>query len=371
MEQSKVILESSKSSNKKVIESNETNELNVKQQQASDSIDMNNANAQDNAIKTSTRSIGRWYIGETLGKGGYSWVKKGYDKKTSRRVALKFIAKADKSWSEEQMKQVMTEIEALKQIRHENVMKLFAYNLNAKYPTQKDERLETVLLVLEFAPGGELFDILYYTSALDMAVARTYFRQLIAGLEACHKAGVAHRDLKPQNLLLDAKFNLKITDFGLSKLFEPSLGAKMKTSYVGTKGYQAPELLLKRPYDVSADIFSAGVVLFILLNGYPPFEQAHKTDRWFRPLAKRDYTKFWELHAGCPIAQDHEAKDLLQRMLAYNPRHRITIPEIKEHKWFKAKVLEGKELIAVLHNRHHQMELKRKKDAKKIKRFAK
>jgi len=94
-----------------------------------------------------------------------------------------------------QTKQVVTEIEALKQIRHPNVMKLYAYNLNAKYPTKNNEKLDCILLVLEFAPGGELFDILYYTNALEPVVARTYFKQFIAGLEACHQAGVAHRDL--------------------------------------------------------------------------------------------------------------------------------------------------------------------------------
>ena len=133
------------------------------------------------------RTIGRWYIGETLGKGGYSWVKKGYDKKTGKCVALKFMAKADESWVAEQSKQVVTEIESLKQIRHSNVMKLYAYNLNARYPakdnkTWKETTVDTILLVLEHAPGGELFDILYYASALEEIIARTYFLQMIAGI---------------------------------------------------------------------------------------------------------------------------------------------------------------------------------------------
>ena len=79
----------------------------------------------------------------------------------------------------------MTEIESLKQIRHPNVMKLYAYNLNARYPTKKNDKIDTVLLVLEFAPGGEIFDILYYTSALEPILARTYFRQSIFGKSLC------------------------------------------------------------------------------------------------------------------------------------------------------------------------------------------
>lgn len=179
--------------------------------------------------------------------------------------------------------QVETEIEALKNIRHQNVMKLYAYNLNAQYPKAKgnaaddthgqketnsnNDYIPTILLVLEYAPGGELFDILYYTSALKEAVARTYFKQIISGLEACHNANVVHRDLKPQNLLLDAKYNIKITDFGLSKIIQSDNDHIMKTTYVGTRGYQAPELLLNRAYDLKCDIFSVGVILFILLAG--------------------------------------------------------------------------------------------------------
>jgi serine/threonine protein kinase len=279
---------------------------------------------------TKMRSIGRWYIGETLGKGGYSWVKKGYDKKTGKCVALKFMAKAESSWADEQTKQVITEIESLKQIRHEHVMKLYAYNLNAKYPTKTKEKIECILLVLEYAPGGELFDILYYTSALEEILARTYFRQMIYGLEACHNAGIAHRDIKPQNLLLDSKFNLKLTDFGLSKVFESDADAIMKTTYVGTRGYQAPELLLNQPYDLSCDIFSAGVVLFILLTGYPPFEQAQSKDRWFSPLTHGDTSKFWKLHRGCNISNDEKVKDLIQRMIEFDPKKRIAIADIKK-----------------------------------------
>jgi len=320
-----------------------------------------------NKNQTKMRTIGRWFIGETLGKGGYSWVKKGFDKKTGKCVALKFMAKADNSWLQEQSKQVVTEIEALKQIRHPNVMKLYAYNLNAKYPTKGNEKMDTILLVLEYAPGGELFDILYYTSALEPIVARTYFRQMLLGLEACHNAGIAHRDMKPQNLLLDSRFNLKLTDFGLSKVFESDADTIMKTTYVGTRGYQAPELLLDKPYDLSCDIFSAGVVLFILLTGYPPFEQAHASDRWFKSLIKCDYDKFWKSHRGCSIANDAKVKDLLQRMLAFDPKQRIAIADIKDHPWYLEKILEGKDLIRALRSRHEEMELKRRKDAGKVK----
>ena len=168
--------------------------------------------------ETKQRCVGQYEIKETLGKGGYSWVKKGVDTKNGSTVALKFMSRADKSWEKEQADQVRTEIKSMIKIKSEYVMKLFAYNLNCKYPEKNGKTINTILLVLEFCPGGELFDILYYTQQLDAVTARTYFIQMIHGLKACHNAGVIHRDLKPQNLLMDAKFQLKITDFGLSKL---------------------------------------------------------------------------------------------------------------------------------------------------------
>eukprot|EP01084_Bolivina_argentea_P021423 39812_1 len=152
------------------------------------------------------RTIGRWYIGGTIRKDENSWTKKGTDKKTGKLVELKFMAKPeDLSRQRELSKAVVAEIESLKQIRHDNVQKLYCYNLNARYPTKKGEKIDTVLLVTEFLPGGQLFDIVHYTSSLEPILARTYFRQAIFGLEACHHAGVAHRDITLQNILLDGR----------------------------------------------------------------------------------------------------------------------------------------------------------------------
>jgi len=333
------------------------------------------------------RIIGRWTIGSTLGKGGYSWVKRGQDIKTGKIVALKFMEKADVSWVKEQAKQVETEIEALKNIRHQNVMKLYAYNLNAQYPlakgqdaaadthgqgtkvqASKDQKfIDTILLVLEYAPGGELFDILYYTSSLKEDVARTYFKQIINGLEACHNANVVHRDLKPQNLLLDSKYNLKITDFGLSKIIQSDADAIMKTTYVGTRGYQAPELLLNQKYDLKCDVFSVGVILFILLAGYPPFEQASKSDKWFKPLMQGKIDKFWKAHAKSPICKNNmKAKDLLTKMLCFDPKQRIDMNGIKKHEWLQGPILKQKELIAEIRDRHRKAEKKRRQDVRKM-----
>eukprot|EP01084_Bolivina_argentea_P021424 39813_1 len=150
------------------------------------------------------RTIGRWYVGRTIRKDENSWIKKGTDIKTGKVVELICMAKSA-DFEPKQMKRVVTEIESLKAILHDNVEKLYAYNLNARYPTKKGEKIDTVLLVTEFLPGGQLFDIVHYTSSLEPILARTYFRQAIFGLEACHHAGVAHRDITLQNILLDGR----------------------------------------------------------------------------------------------------------------------------------------------------------------------
>jgi len=291
-------------------------------------------------------------------------VKKGVHTESKGVVALKFMSRADKAWEDEQAKQVKTEIQSLIKVKSKNVMKLFAYNLNCKYPEKNGNTINTILLVLEFCPGGELFDILYYTQQLNAKTARTYFIQMMDGLKACHDAGIVHRDLKPQNLLMDAQYQLKITDFGLSKVTKNIDKKVMTTHYVGTRGYQAPELLAKKRYGKACDIFSAGVVLFILLTGYPPFEQAVKSDKWYRPIAFKNPAKFWKQHQGCGVKPD--AMELITQMLAYNPSDRIDIDHILESDFCKGETHTPEELFKVLRKKHRETRNRRKKDKKKM-----
>jgi len=318
----------------------------------------------DKVENPAKRCVGQYEIKETLGKGGYSWVKKGFDTKSGTTVALKFMSRADKTWEKEQAEQVRTEIKSLVKLNSKNVMKLFAYNLNCKYPEKNGKMLNTILLVLEYCPGGELFDILYYTQQLDEITARTYFLQMMNGLKECHDAGIIHRDIKPQNLLLDAYFQLKITDFGLSKLCKDADAAVLKTHFVGTRGYQAPELLKKKRYGKACDIFSAGVVLFILLTGYPPFEQAVKSDKWYVPLAAGKPEKFWAQHKGCGVKDN--ARALITEMLSYHASERATIKDILESDFAKGPTHTRRELFKVLRKKHRTSSKRRKSDKKKM-----
>jgi len=313
--------------------------------------------------KDGPRMIGKYEIHETLGKGAYSWVKRGIDTKTGNIVAMKFLNRADKFSSEVYKQQIRTEIKSLTAIRHEHVIKLLAYNLSAKYPTSDGGRIKTVLLVLEYCLGGELFDLLYYAERLDEIIARTYFRQMMLGLQEIHAQGIAHRDIKPQNILLDSNYCLKITDFGLSKIMERPEDAIMKTTWVGTRGYQAPELLKHKPYTNACDIFSCGVVLFILVAGYPPFEAAHKTDKWFKAITENDFKKFWEKHHKAKLSDD--VKELLEGMFCYKAPNRISLEEVFKSKWFNGPVLENKDIKDRVIERINESRIKRSQDKRK------
>lgn len=299
-------------------------------------------------------------------------MKKGIDRKNGRIVALKFMARrlnAQGEWKKSQQSSIKNEIETLKCLRHEHIVRLLAYNLNAKYPDRSGKTRDVILLVLEYAAGGELFDILYYTEKLEPILARTYFRQLVAGIECMHANGIIHRDIKPQNLLLDNKYNLKITDFGLSKI-DPTGNPhiKMNDWHVGTRGYQAPEILLRqKDYDLKVDIFAMGVVLFILLGGYPPFEHAKDSDKWYQFIVHKKYKNFWKSHRNCGLRQAET--DLITRMLCYDPDKRISIAKIKKHQWFvnDKEMLCNSDLIKVLRYRHQRMEQQRNADPNKQK----
>jgi len=311
-----------------------------------------------------------WYIGETLGKGGFGFVKMGYHKKNGKPFALKFIRKADSEdpQAKQQAALVATEINCLIRVQNPYVLKLFAYRTSCIYPQQNGESLNTIMLVLELARGGDLFDILYYTKKLKLRLARTYFYQLAEGLAAIHEAGICHRDLKPQNLLLNSKFELKITDFGLSKIFEDKKQKKvMKTYYAGTQGYQAPEQILKRNFTPKCDVFSCGVILFILLTGYPPCHNAHYSDPFYKYIAQVQYDKFWLKHRLNKTFDD-QTRDVMNKTLCYQPTDRFTAKQMLEHEFTQNEKerMDSSELQQTMKVLFKEAMDKKSKDDKKV-----
>jgi len=285
---------------------------------------------------------------EKLGYGAFSFARKGINSK-GQEAALKFTkySKGSESSKKRQRTEIQTELSVFKKINHPNVMGMFDYSPSFQYKHDNGETSECYVMALELASGGELFDLIYYTGALDEQLSRTFFKQIVAGVEAMHKENLAHRDIKPQNVLLTSDFQIKIADFGSSKRFRSD--QLMKTSRVGTRGYQAPELLLQRGYTTKCDIFSLGVLLFVSLTKHPPFKQAIQEDPWFRQIAKKDYKNFWRKHPKDKLTD--KCKDLIVKMLCYQPLDRYTITDTSNHPWLKEEVYNTQQLADVLSSR--------------------
>ncbi|CAB1099358.1 unnamed protein product [Ectocarpus sp. CCAP 1310/34] len=181
---------------------------------------------------------------------------------------------------------------------------------------------------------------------------------MLSALEMCHSTGIAHRDIKPENILLDNNFQLKMADFGLSSIMEDENGVCY--TECGTRSYMAPEVLAKQPYDgAQADLWSAGVVLFIMLAGNPPFQMAVSTDWWFRAVSSGRHDRFWAAHLrGCPDFPPL-AQAFLNRIFVADPLQRATLEELKSHEWLAGGTLPAHTLYDELLQRKREEEAAR------------
>lgn len=271
-----------------------------------------------------------------LGSGLQGRVVLAFDEDAQRHVAVKLPSAFDRGERldadvlEYQMRAIMHERNAMRRVSHQHVVQYLR-----AIPGKKG-RHEYTALVTEYAPNGDLFDILADSGALSERLAKMYFRQLLLALEACHSRGVVHRDVKLENILLDAQFNLKLCDFGLAvaSRWDDSADEIMLKGESGTAMYMAPEVHSKRPYrGTPVDAWSAGVVLFILLTGVPPFDNAVKGDFWYDCLLEGDLRRFWSSQQAEATRLSAGAQDLVSRLLCADPERRLTVKEALQHPW--------------------------------------
>ncbi|KAI1331772.1 Pkinase-domain-containing protein [Xylariaceae sp. FL0255] len=255
--------------------------------------------------------IGAYNVIRTLGEGSFGKVKLAVHRSTNQQVALKIIARK-KLISRDMVGRVEREIEYLQLLRHPHIIKLYTV-----IKTQNE-----IIMVLEFA-GGELFDYIVSNGKLDDDQARRFFQQMICAVEYCHRHKVVHRDLKPENLLLDDQLNVKIADFGLSNIMTD--GNFLKTS-CGSPNYAAPEVISGKLYaGPEVDVWSCGVILYVLLVGRLPFDDDH-IPSLFAKIQRGVFT--------IPHWIKPEAADLIRKMLQTNPVQRATIDDIRQDPWF-------------------------------------
>merc|ERR1719166_310487 len=299
--------------------------------------------------KEMTMKVGddSYALGEKLGYGAFSWAVLANKISTNEVVALKFTKHNEQGSDrakKRQRQEINTELDVFTRVKHENVVALHGYDPEVEYEHDSGKKTKCFCMALECCEGGELFDIVYYTGKLEEKVARTLFAQIVNGLQAMHKVGLCHRDIKPQNILLTSRFQVKIADFGSSKLFNRQ--ELMKTFRVGTKGYQAPEVLLRRGYTLKCDIFSLGVLLFVILTKHPPFRQAISEDQWFRQIAKKQFGAFWAKHSKDKLSKP--CRDLICKMLCYKPLDRLTIQMVAAHPWTKSDVYSPSQILKIM-----------------------
>jgi len=307
-----------------------------------------------------TKKLDCYFIGETIGKGATSVVKRGRREGESKdEVAIKILTVNGKNFK---LGELMKEIQILQSLNHNNVIRMHDCFENVHYPGYTKE--PTVVMVLELATKGELFDFFMHTGKFEPPLARWFFQQMIDGLEYCHNRKIAHRDLKPENLLLGEGFNVKLVDFGFARFFRDNDTGKdvsMKTA-LGTPGYAAPEILNRQTYDYSVDIFSLGVILFICIAGFPPFQEAKLTDWWFDKIIKKKYSWFWKAHERC-MKFDDDVKDLLEGMLAARPADRYRWDTLRNHPWTNGETFTQEEASQALMKRKRAVDHQLRKRA--------
>ncbi|XP_026660377.1 CBL-interacting protein kinase 5-like [Phoenix dactylifera] len=257
----------------------------------------------------------RYELGRLLGQGTFAKVYKARNILTGETVAIKIIDK-EKVLRTGMIDQIKREIAIMRLVRHPNVVQLYEVMATKS----------KIFFAMELVRGGELFAKVA-KGRLSEDMARKYFQQLVGAVDFCHSRGVYHRDLKPENLLLDDSGNLKVSDFGLSALRGSRRQDGLLHTTCGTPAYVAPEVINRKGYDgAKADIWSCGVILFVLMAGYLPFND---------PNLITMYGKISRGEFRCPTWFPSDIRKLLSRLLDPNPNTRITMSKLMENSWFR------------------------------------
>ncbi|XP_074104524.1 calcium/calmodulin-dependent protein kinase II isoform X15 [Cotesia typhae] len=265
----------------------------------------------------STRFSDNYDLKEELGKGAFSVVRRCVQKSTGLEFAAKVIN--TKKLSQRDFQKLEREARICRKLQHPNIVRL--------HESIQEEHCH--YLVFDLVTGGELFEDIVAREFYSEADASHCIQQILESVHHCHHNGIVHRDLKPENLLLASKAKgaaVKLADFGLA--IELQGEAQAWYGFAGTPGYLSPEVLKKEPYGKPVDIWACGVILYILLVGYPPFwdEDQHRLYGQIKAGAYDYPSPEWDTVTP-------EARNLINQMLTVNPSRRITASDALRHPW--------------------------------------
>lgn len=248
-------------------------------------------------------------IGKPLGKGKFGSVYLAREKRSKYIVAIKVIQKRQMVRANVEV-QLRREIEIQSNLRHRNILRMFGYFFDEK----------RIYLILEYAPGGELYKQLTRKGHFSERTAAKYITELAGALDYCHTKNIIHRDIKPENLLIGVNGEIKIADFGWS-IHAPS---SRRLTLCGTLDYLPPEMVDRREHDEQVDVWCLGILLYEFLVGKPPFEAEGNS---------ATYRRIRTLDLRFPRDMEPDAQDLIRKILVKDPRKRMALSRIPKHPW--------------------------------------
>ena len=275
---------------------------------------------------------------EILGRGSFGIVYLVKQRYLSRYFAMKVIKKSQTKAKEEE-ENLMNEVDILRKLDHPNIVKITDfYSLKTEYN-----------IITEYCQEGELFDEIKANSPFNEALAAWYLKQILSAVSYCHNMNIIHRDLKPENILIVKRQKngfhpIKIIDFGTAKVFQKE---KAEHVLIGSAYYIAPEVL-SRNYTELCDLWSCGVIMYILLTGRPPFNGSSEEE-----IMKKIKDGVYDLKKYPWGVISEEAKDLLKGLLQVNTKKRLTAKAALEHKWFKIEKTQS--TVTAYNVKHRQL----------------
>uniref|UniRef100_A0A8C2ZJV0 non-specific serine/threonine protein kinase n=1 Tax=Cyclopterus lumpus TaxID=8103 RepID=A0A8C2ZJV0_CYCLU len=272
-----------------------------------------NSPAQSSPAQGRPLQVGFYEIIRTLGKGNFAVVKLAQHKVTKTQVAIKIIDKTRLNPSN--LEKIYREVQIMKLLNHPHIIKLY----------QVMETKDMLYIVTEYAKNGEMFDHLTSNGRMSEDEARKKFWQILTAVDYCHRHHIVHRDLKTENLLLDANMNIKLADFGFGNFYN---GGEPLSTWCGSPPYAAPEVFEGKEYEgPQLDIWSLGVVLYVLVCGSLPFDGPSL------PALRQRVT---EGRFRIPFFMSQDCENLIRKMLVVDPARRISMAQIKQHRWMLA-----------------------------------